>query len=85
MPRVRRRSRREIREISGKFPGNLLARTRNNFPEIVGVNRETPVKGNRQGDRPHPSLFPDPALNAPDGEAHAARGTTIDSTSDPRA
>jgi len=35
--------------------------------------------------RPAPPTFPDPALNAPDSEARAARGTTTDSTSDPRA
>ena len=35
--------------------------------------------------RPTPPSFPDPALNAPDSEARAARGTTTDSTSDPRA
>ena len=35
--------------------------------------------------RPTPPSFPDPALNAPDSEARTARGTTTDSTSDPRA
>ena len=35
--------------------------------------------------RPTPPSFPDPALNAPDSEARAARGTPTDSTSDPRA
>ncbi|EOD03768.1 hypothetical protein EMIHUDRAFT_108145 [Emiliania huxleyi CCMP1516] len=35
--------------------------------------------------RPTPPSFPDPALDAPDSEARAARGTTTDSTSDPRA
>ena len=32
-----------------------------------------------------PPSFPDPALSAPDSEARAARGTTTDSTPDPRA
>ena len=35
--------------------------------------------------RPTPPSFPDPALDAPDSEARAARGTPTDSTSDPRA
>ena len=35
--------------------------------------------------RPTPPSFPDPALNAPDSEARAARGTPTDSASDPRA